>query len=147
MSFANEFKRAAKEIEQEIAYYRGFARLGGTEESLATLEELRDDWEERRLRFEGRGRPPSEPEDWEDGKTTRMAAKECLDKIIKAAAAAEEAKRTKVQPEKTTPAAVEGETPPTLRLTPSSSPLQRGRARKRSASFRLSFHRRLKHRY
>jgi hypothetical protein len=93
MSFANEFKRAVKEIDQEIAYYRGFASLAGIAESLATLEELRDDWESRRLRFEGRGRPPSEPDDWDDDKTTRVAAKERLDKIIKAAAAAEEAKR------------------------------------------------------
>jgi len=93
MSFANEFKRAAKEIEQEIAYYRGFAGLAGVEELVVALEELRDDWESRRLRFEGRGRPPSEPDDWEDDKTTRVAAKEQMDKIIKAAAAAEEAKR------------------------------------------------------
>jgi hypothetical protein len=120
MSFANEYKRAVKEITEEIAYYRGFAALDGTAEPLETLEELRDDWEERRLRFEGRGRPPSEPADWDENKTTRVAAKEQLDKIIKAAAAAEEAKRAAAaeaaqrkatQPEETPAAAAESETP------------------------------------
>ena len=120
MSFSNEFKRAAKEIDQEIAYYRGFAGLAGTAEPLATLEELRDDWEARRRRFEGRGRPPSEPDDWEENKTTRVAAKERLDKIIKAAAAAEEArralaaeeaKRKAVQADEPPPAATQSETP------------------------------------
>jgi hypothetical protein len=119
MSFANEYKRAVKEINEEIAYYRGFARLDGTAEPLATLEELRDDWEARRLRFEGRGRPPSEPEDWDENKTTRVAAKEQLDKIIKAAAAAEEAKRASaveaarrkaLQPDEAPPTAAHGET-------------------------------------
>ncbi|HEX4145663.1 MAG TPA: hypothetical protein VHY91_19310 [Pirellulales bacterium] len=93
MSFANEFKRAVKEIGEEIAYYRGFASLTGIAESLAELEELRDDWDQRRQRFEARGRPPSEPDDWEEDKTTRVATKERLDKIIKVAAAAEEAAR------------------------------------------------------
>ncbi len=70
MSFANQFKRAIKEIDQEIAYYRGFAGLDGTAEPLATLEEMRDDWQERRRRFEARGRPPSEPEDWDENTST-----------------------------------------------------------------------------
>jgi hypothetical protein len=120
MSFANEYKRAVKEINEEIAYYGGFAGLDGTAEPLATLEELRDDWEARRLRFEGRGRPPSEPEDWDENKTTRVAAKEQLDKIIKAAAAAEEARRASaveaarrkaLQPDETPPTAAHGEAP------------------------------------
>ena len=112
MSFSNEFKRAAKEIDQEIAYYRGFAGLAGTEEPLATLEELRDDWEARRRRFEGRGRPPSEPDDWEENKTTRVAAKERLDKIIKAAVAAEEAKRAAAADAARRQAPPPDETPP-----------------------------------
>jgi hypothetical protein len=78
MSFANEYKRAVKEIGEEIAYYRGFAGLAGTEEPFAALVEMRDDWEERRRRFEARGRPPSEPEDWDENKTDRVAAKDCL---------------------------------------------------------------------
>jgi hypothetical protein len=92
MSFANEFKRAVKEIDEEIANYRGFAALPGSEEPLAVLKDLRDDWLQRRQRFEGRGRPPSKPDDWAEDKTARVAAKERLDKIIKAAAAAEEAR-------------------------------------------------------
>lgn len=126
MSFANEYRRAVKEIGEEIAYYRGFARLAGTEEPLAALVEMRDDWEERRLRFEGRGRPPSEPADWDDNKTDRVAAKDCLDKIIKAAAAAEEAEREQAKraeamreqaksaespPDETPPAAAQSQVP------------------------------------
>ena len=111
MSFANEFKRAVKEIDQEIAYYRGFAGLDGTQEPLAILVELCDDWQERRRQFEGRGRPPSEPADWDENKTTRTAAKESLDKIIKAAAAAEEAKRGKGQPDEKSVAAAEDQPP------------------------------------
>ena len=90
MSFANEFKRAVKGIEEEIAYYREFAQLEGMEESIAALEELRDKWKERTIRFAGRGKLPTEPFDWRDDKTTRCELKESMNRIIKAAAAAAE---------------------------------------------------------
>jgi hypothetical protein len=86
VSFANEIKRAVKEITEEIAFYRGFATLEGIAEPLEELEEMRDRWDERRERFEARGRPPSEPSDWDEDKTLRRSAKERLDKIIKIAA-------------------------------------------------------------
>ncbi len=88
MSFANEFKRAVKGIEEEIAHFREFDELDGMPQQLAALEELRDKWGERTTRFAGRGKLPTEPFDWEDDKTTRRDLKENMTRIIKAAAAA-----------------------------------------------------------
>jgi hypothetical protein len=88
MSFANEFKRAVKGIDEEIAHYREFAQLDGMAEPIAALEELRDKWQERTTRFAGRGKLPTEPFDWDDDKTARIALKESMNRIIKAAAEA-----------------------------------------------------------
>ena len=90
MSFANEFKRAVKGIEEEIAHYREFQQLEGMPQHIAALEELRDKWSERTTRFAGRGKLPTEPFDWADDKTSRRDLKENMTRIIKAAAAAAE---------------------------------------------------------
>ena len=88
MSFANEFKRAGKAIDEEIAHYREFAELPGVAEPLAALVELRDKWCERARRFAGRGKLPTEPFDWREDLAARADLKEVLGRILRAAAAA-----------------------------------------------------------
>ena len=98
MSFAKEFTRNVRAVEEEIAYYRTFANLDGMAEPIALLEEMLDNWKERNLRYEGRGRAITEPFDWQDDREARNVAKETMNKIIKVAKAAEAA--ATVQPRK-----------------------------------------------
>jgi hypothetical protein len=99
MSFANEFKRARLRIVEEIAYYRSFASLQGVAEPIAALEEMRDKWKEHAARFEGRGRTPSAPFDWVEDTQARSAAKERMNKVIKAAAIAAAARVERAGPQ------------------------------------------------
>jgi hypothetical protein len=114
MSFANEFKRAVKGIAEEIAHYREFAQLDGMAEPIAALEELQDKWEERTVRFAGRGKLPTEPFDWGDDKIARSGLKESMNRIIKAAAAAEAAAADELLDDREAPdaAVTETEIPP-----------------------------------
>ncbi len=91
LSFAKEFSRSVRGIEEEIAYYRTFASLDGMTEPIAVLEEMRDKWQQRNLRYEGRGRAITEPFDWQKDRQLRNASKESMNKIIKVAKAAEAA--------------------------------------------------------
>ena len=91
MSFAKQFSRNMRGIEEEIAYYRTFARLEGMAEPIAVLEEMRDRWQQRNQRYEARGRAITEPFDWQEDRELRNAAKETMNKIIKVAKAAEAA--------------------------------------------------------
>jgi hypothetical protein len=88
MSFANEFRRALKTLDEEIAYYRSFAHLDGMAEPIEVLTDLREKWHECRARSEARGKLPAEPEDWSEDAEERRAAKEIMNKAIKAAALA-----------------------------------------------------------
>ena len=88
MSFANDFKRNQQGIKEEIAYYRSYAGLDGMGEFITVLEELRDKWKEHEVRYEGRGKTPTEPFDWNEDRQIRSASKESMNKIIKAAAPA-----------------------------------------------------------
>ena len=90
MSFANEFKRAVKEIDEEIAYYRGFA---------TTRRDRRADVHSgrsaRRLgaaaaAIRGAGKTPSEPDDWEEDKATRLRGQRAFGQDHQSAAEAAE---------------------------------------------------------
>lgn len=99
MSFANEFKRNQQGVTEEIAYYRSHADLEGIGEQIVVLEEMRDKWTELEVRYQGRGKMPSKPDDWDEDREIRSAAKESMNKIIKAAAALAEAESAEIQRE------------------------------------------------
>ena len=104
MSFASEFRIALKRIDEEIAYYRSFAALDGMQGPTEVLTELREKWHECLARSEARGKLPAEPEDWDEDADERRAAKESMNKLIKAAALAAAA-RAAVTPAANDPAA------------------------------------------
>ena len=99
MSFANEFRRALKTLDEEIAYYRSFPHLDGMQEPTEVLTDLRDKWQECRARSEARGKLPAIPEDWNEDAEERRAAKEVMNKSIKAAALAATARAAAVTTE------------------------------------------------